>query len=830
MADKPRDLPHLFPLPTLVKESYTSPRRGGGSGFLPRDRKQHAGALESQLRLAIQEREKLIANDAEAAKSGGFYLEFRLQNSDGTDKVLDKLESLRGEHKIELMAVREESGKLVATVYVPDERQEHYLKKVEDYAEKDSRSGNPKNAPLISRVDQISVGRAASLYFGTTPLPDPKEEVWWEAWIVKNSEDAFKTLLLKNHLETTGEPLRFRERDVFLVKASLEQLDRFIQVSRFIAELRLYRENPSTFLQMSTREQREWVDDLLGRTQIDNKNQVYVCILDRGVSRAHPLIQDHLNPSHCHSQHPPSRGDMDFDGHGTGMAGLVLFGDLTDGLQHLGTVTIGHGLESSKILPNKGSNPPHLYGAVTKSGVFSAEVANSAARRVICMAVTDKGVSFGGRPTSWSASLDQLAFERDEDSEYQRLLIVSAGNVVHWPLHKSHYYTQNDAEGIESPAQAWNVLTVGAYTMKTTITNPDPSWAGYTHLAPPGHLSPTSLTSMNWFDQWPIKPDVVFEGGNAACSPSGDVDFPDDLLLLSTNNNPTLGYFKPFNATSAATALAGRMAAKIYDAYPHLWPETVRALIVHSAEWTSEMKKTRLAASTPKLGKRHLLRRFGYGVPDLDRALKSARNDLTLVIEDRLRPFYKPPRDDVKTRELNFHALPWPKQVLEQFGEAQVELRVTLSFFVEPNPGERGWSTRHSYQSHGLRFELKNALESELDFRKRINAAAREKGEKIESTISDGWDLGIRKGSVFSDMWRGNAAALAAKDAIAIYPVGGWWKEKHYLEQYERPVRYALIVSLRAPELDLDIYTPVSQAIQSEIAAKPVVEVEISVD
>src|SRR5256885_8145814 len=33
-----------------------------------------------------------------------------------------------------------------------------------------------------------------------------------------------------------------------------------------------------------------------------------------------------------------------------------------------------------------------------------------------------------------------------------------------------------------------------------------------------------------------------------------------------------------------------------------------------------------------------------------------------------------------------------------------VEMRVTLSFFVEPNPSRRGWQSKFRYQSHGLRF------------------------------------------------------------------------------------------------------------------------------
>ena len=49
--------------------------------------------------------------------------------------------------------------------------------------------------------------------------------------------------------------------------------------------------------------------------------------------------------------------------------------------------------------------------------------------------------------------------------------------------------------------------------------------------------------------------------------------------------------------------------------------------------------------------------------------------------------------------EMRVHELPWPKEELLGLGEKEVELRVTLSYFIEPNPGERGWTDKVQYQS-----------------------------------------------------------------------------------------------------------------------------------
>ena len=74
------------------------------------------------------------------------------------------------------------------------------------------------------------------------------------------------------------------------------------------------------------------------------------------------------------------------------------------------------------------------------------------------------------------------------------------------------------------------------------------------------------------------------EGGNVAEDSLGAVTIP-SLSLLTTYHRPALRSFTTNHATSAATALASRLAAQVMEAYPDLWPETVRALIVHSAEW-----------------------------------------------------------------------------------------------------------------------------------------------------------------------------------------------------------------------------------------------------
>src|SRR6202042_2238373 len=102
-----------------------------------------------------------------------------------------------------------------------------------------------------------------------------------------------------------------------------------------------------------------------------------------------------------------------------------------------------------------------------------------------------------------------------------------------------------------------------------------------------------------------------------------------------------------------------------------------------------------------------LLKRYGYGVPDLERALYSGKNALTLIAEDTMQPYVKRGSKKPVLREMKLYALPWPLEQLTQLGETEVHLRITLSYFIEPNPAESARNRKSRYGSHGLRFAVK---------------------------------------------------------------------------------------------------------------------------
>jgi hypothetical protein len=819
MARPPRNQSHFFLDGGGQGEPYTSPRTVI-SGLPPaRSRAQHAVKLAQSLASAVADAQALKAGRQADVAEGeeGFYFQFEIPATERG--AIDGLENKPA--GIELVAVPpavEGEANITATVFVPERSLEFYSNKVTAYRDEETKTGRPKNENLIARLEDVRLAMVRSLFTDAPDLyPQPDVLAWWEVWIRDGKLASFRTVAGRLNILLKDYAIRFPERDVVLAHGTEGDLVRLLANSDAVAELRLAKDSPSTFTEMGAVEQVEWAEDLLDRLVAPNEHAPAVCLLDSGANRQHPLISPALPAEHQYAYDDTwGVGDSGFwNGHGTSMSGVALYGDLHQALAQQGDVELPYWLETVKILPPNGGNDPLLYGAITETAVTKPEEGAPHRRRVFCLAVTSEIGLARGRPSSWSAAVDQLTYG---GGALQRLFVVAAGN-LRGDIIAADYPDRNDLEEAESPAQAWNALVVGAYTDKINII--DPVFGHWFPVAPAGDLSPSSRTSGIWDRQWPIRPDVVFEGGNFAHDGVNPSSHMDDLQLLTTYYRPNIRMFDTFGDTSAAAALGANLCANIIAARPTLWPETVRGLAIHSAEWTPAMQAHFDGAGNQTM-KMAMLRRYGWGAPDLERALRSAADDATLVVEDVLLPFKKE-NSTIKTRSMNLHALPWPRDELMELGAADVELRVTLSYFIEPNPGERGWTRRHRYSSHSLRFAVKRSLESLQQFRLRINRAAEaeEEGAVGAAAGGDGWYLGtIRdRGSVHSDIWRGSAAALAERDAIGVFPVSGWWKEKPGLQRWDRSARYALIVSIRAPGSNIDIYTAIENKLQIEVPA-----------
>jgi hypothetical protein len=842
----PRNRRHILVALPPEAEGFTSRRSGRAKPFdRPADRVQHAQRLTQGLTTAADEAAARRAAEG-AAPAVGILVQF--EAPPGVDL---KLESLENKHAgIEVRGVHrsrpsdDQPYVETATVFIPERKVGHFLNRFQQYANENTAKGQPKHRELVDRIQSIRMATLRALWTDDqAEFPAENALTWWEVWLRRDDGAAgaeierLETFAAAHNIALGTRHLLFDDRTVCLVHATAEQLSASVDVLGDLAELRKAKTGNAFFADLTPAEQAAWADDLLGRLTLPGADAPAVCVLDTGVTRDHPLIAPALAVEDASAINATwgshdNGGGPGQAGHGTEMAGLALYGDLGPVLQSADAVLLRHRLESVKILPPAGhQNHPDLYGAITAEATSRPEIQAPHRRRVFSMAVTAPADGERGQPTSWSASVDALAAGRSFDANTEglvyldqadrdahRLFVLSAGNVPEARLQADHL-TASDLEPVQDPAHAWNALTVGACTERAVIEGG--AYDGWAPVANSGDLSPWSATGVTMSSKWPNKPDVVFEGGNVGTDGQGFDGGVADLCLLSTFYQPIQKLFVLTNATSAATAQVARMGAVISAEYATLWPETLRALIVHSAEWTPIMQ-----AAIDGAGSRQaiaaLLRRYGFGRPALSRALRSAADALTLISQSVIHPYR-----EGKAREMHLHRLPWPKEALQALGDQDVTLRVTLSYFIEPNPARRGWRARHRYASHGLRFDVKTGEESLAEFRRRLNKQAVAEDGEQPTTSSDSaeWVLGDQlrhRGSLHGDIWHGSAAELADRGVIGIYPVSGWWKEQPKRDRSEFGARYALVVSIQTAAEGVDIWTPVAQQV-----GVPVQNVEI---
>ena len=818
--------PHIDVSGRLITRSYQAPRQNIGGGGAPRIRDQHAARIEAEMKAAFVQADQSRPTDDRITPPEGVYLEVDLQRGSAPDKTLE-----RKRDKIRPGASqRLPSGEVRVALFVPDDARPVLEKILNDYKTGPlNRQGEPPKQDKVEPIEAIRQARLETFWTDDPEvLPDVDvQSFWWEVWCFPEFEgkvvDAANTIgcvVSENHYW-----LKFPETTVIQLQASRVEIELLLFATGGIAELRRASSTPVFFLDQNHEDQLDWNENLAERVTWPGTDAPAVCILDTGVNRAHMLIE----PALSHDDLLTINADWeatDHHGHGTGMAGLSLFGDLTPRLEDENEIELRHRIESVKLLPPDGfpANDPQSYGSITQSATSIAEINKPERDRVFCLAVTNENVS-GARATTWSSAIDQAAngsMPGDDDNAPKRLFVISAGNAP--PHIEVENILSADELPIEDPAQAWNAISVGGYTNKTLID--DEGYEDWTPFAEAGDISPFTRTAVTWpRGRSPNKPDIVMEAGNRALSPAEtEVLSLDSLALLTTGEDVGQHPLAPFAATSAAAAQAARLATQLSVAYPDAWPETIRALMVHSAEWTPSMLY-QLNSAESMQDRYPLLRTFGHGVPSYERAIASANNHLALIAENEIAPF-QVEDNQKKFGDCHFYKLPWPKDVLENLGENDVRLKVTLSYFIDPNPGRFASIDAQRYQSFGLRFDLKRRSESTSDFVKRVNAKDRENplGRGPSGGDNSGWKFGpnsIGSGSLHCDEWIGPAVQLAARDVLCIKPVTGWWRNS--AKNCRNEARYSLVVTISAPDQEIDLYTPISALVENAV------DVEISI-
>lgn len=636
-------------VPEIIKKAIKYSPRGGGGGSLSipmRNRQEHAEYLQNRFD-AVRAEDAYVKQQMTAISlpaRSGTYIEFT--GAPAYDLVSKSLEDQKA--GIRLLNIRQaktedSQEQSFATIYIPHGKENKLLEKLHKYATEEY-NGKPKNDALFRSIENINVALLKALWTDNHEDFPTEHDDWYEVWIrisetenIVNQHNKFIDSLRSLGIRFKEDSiLTFPERAVFLVYANKDSLTKLLGCSDQLAELRSGRVLTGFLFDEYRGEQREWVEDLRNRVQINPDTNSVICVLDSGVNNGHPLLESIIPEQNCGSV--VGEGIADRDGHGTKMCGTVIYGDMSSCLANAKKVQIENQVGSIKLYPHGRPNPKEAWGFLTEQAVSTSEIIFPRKTVCYCMAITAED-SEQGKPTSWSGAVDSIAYNNGKAG---RLFMVSAGNI--WDINNldkdiiSAYPNNHSLRPIQNPAQAWNGLTIGAFT---NIVAPDSEeLRAYARVAPGGGISPFSRTSSLWEKGALIKPEVMFEGGNIYKTTDPQIPFSShqDLELMTTSKNYQIsGYFDTINATSAATALASNFAGKLQARYSHLWAESIRGLIVHSAKWTSCMEMQFPVRNRGDMERR--LRHCGYGVPSEERALYSTENGLTYIAQEIIQPF-----------------------------------------------------------------------------------------------------------------------------------------------------------------------------------------------
>lgn len=518
--------------------------------------------------------------------------------------------------------------------------------------------------------------------------------------------------------------------------------------------------------------------------------------------------------------------------HGTGMASLILHGDI-----EAPEGALARQLYVRPILqPNPRARPFGLRIETVSEDELVVDLLHRAVRRIfegdgdepaVAPTIRVINLSIGILDRPFQNMLSPLARLLDWLSwKYGVLFIVSAGNHLHDVMLdipgrelrnqssaqlQEHVLRSVAADGrnrrLLSPAEAVNCLTVGAVH---NDRSPGPPRGVFVEPLADGNL-PSPINAQGLGFRRAIKPDVLNDGGrvlyreklgsneeSVVCEVVRSTRPPGQRVAAPGPQPGDLTFTCYTRGTSNATALVTRAAVSLYDVLQelrgepggeiiNLVPEAVwvKALLVHTAEWGPAFDVLNQVLRTPDNNRKfreYVTRVLGYGCLRVERAMSCAPARATVLTGGQL-----------EADQAHVHQIPLPPALSGVRGWRR--LSVTLAWFTPVNPRRNEWRAAQ------LWFE-----------------SARGDGDHLGVARHEADWTAVRRGTLQHEILQGRAAkAFVDGDVIDVQI-----NCRAGAGELEESVPYALIASLEAAEeLQLPIYEEVRERVHAQLRVIP---------
>jgi Subtilase family len=172
-----------------------------------------------------------------------------------------------------------------------------------------------------------------------------KGDYEWEIWTRADFQDSFDAVVSRLGLRSYGRPSAFIDTVVRGVIATLAQIAEVVRASAAVVGLRSASTFVSGDLGVGPRDPTATIQAVSSRVRWPHRGSPVVTLLDTGVQSRHPLLSGAF-PRESRFTAESFWGIEDHHGHGTQMAGIVLYGDVAAAARAQGPINLASRLES----------------------------------------------------------------------------------------------------------------------------------------------------------------------------------------------------------------------------------------------------------------------------------------------------------------------------------------------------------------------------------------------------------------------------------------------------------------------------------------------------
>lgn len=454
--------------------------------------------------------------------------------------------------------------------------------------------------------------------------------------------------------------------------------------------------------------------------QIPN-NLPTIGIIDTGVENITPFQTIYQAPISLLPQGHNIRSS-----HGTNVASLAVFGNSL--ANNIRTKTAACKILSIQIIQNDEDN---CSLSQLKNIIIKAHQEQGI--KIFNLSISSLSKSYNSSISTYAYILDELAYNLDilifiatgnlnqedvteitnylkqDNIDEEEQSFLKYPNHFYRPKYTSMYHAC-ESTNICEPSESMNNITVGAIAENfmnnatdLTLAKSYPTY--YTKKFHIDYAQP--ILGLNFKQKQCnkniFKPDIVMPGGDWLSDESG-------MYVLGRGDR--VNYYERSAGTSLATPLATHLAAQIIHKYPNLSMQSIKALIINSAEYTGnshimepiiEYHKNQEAqekfgkqfnqlnrSERIKISKHYNSERLykyliGHGLPNENKCIYSTNKSVTFIIEDNIRK--------------NFHKainLKLPDYLLQYPKKEILKITATLCFRFKPDFNDQlGYNPLH---------------------------------------------------------------------------------------------------------------------------------------